>query len=61
MINLEKHKIFVESLNMDVVPISIAYRALEEVAEANTADYEKEVDVAIKQLQETLNNLNLDD
>ena len=43
MINLEEHKIFVESLNMEVVPLSIAIKAVEEVSDEGTMKYFNEL------------------
>ena len=61
MINLEEHKKYVESHKMDMVPYSIAMQALEEVANVSTVEYEKDLELAMNELKETLNNLNLDD
>jgi hypothetical protein len=61
MINLEEHKIFVESLNMEVVPYSIAIQALEELANNSNMEYENQLDEAIQELQNSINNLNLND
>ena len=61
MINLEEHKIFVESLHMEVVPYSIAIQALEELANNSNMEYENQLDEAIQELQNSINNLNLND
>lgn len=58
MINLEDHKVYVDALKMDMVPLSVAIRALKEVMDL-TRDYEREVEEALSKLEDTVNNLNL--
>ena len=47
MINLKEHIIFVESLNMEVVPYSVAKAALEEVSNPKTDKYFNKLDNVI--------------
>ena len=61
MINLEEHKIYVESLNMEVVPYSVAKTAVSEAADYDTGKYFKELDKAVNELQISLQNINLND
>ena len=60
-INLEKHKVYVESLKMEMVPYSIAVQAVQEVNDIDAEKYAQELDNALKELQNSLNNLKLDD
>ena len=59
MINLEEHKIFVESLNMEVVPLSIAKTAVKEAIDLDTMKYFNELDNAVDELQNALKDINL--
>jgi len=61
MINLEEHKIFVESLNMEVVPLSIAKSAVAEVMDPDTAKYFEELDKAVNELQNSIKDINFND
>jgi len=60
-INLEKHKVYVESLKMEMVPYSIAVQAVQEVNDIDAEKYAQELDNALKELQNSLSNLKLDD
>jgi len=60
-IDLEKHKVYVDSLKMDMVPYSIAVQAVQEVNDIDAEKYAQELDNALKELQNSLNNLKLDD
>ena len=61
MINLKEHKIFVESLNMDVVPYAIAKAALEEASDPDTTKYFSKLNNAVNELENVLKDINLDD
>ena len=61
MINLEEHKIFVESLNMEVVPLSIAKAAVKQAIDPDTMKYFNELDNAVDELQNALKDINLND
>lgn len=60
-INLEEHKVFVESHKMDMVPYSIAVEAVKELIDVDTAKYADELESAMMELRNSLNNINLDD
>ena len=60
-IKLENHKVFVPSLQMDMVPYSIAVQALQEAVDVDTEKYAIELENAMKELRNSLNNINLDD
>ena len=61
MINLEEHKIYVESLNMEVVPLSIAIKAVEQASDDDTTKYLNQLDNALDDLKNSLENINLND
>ena len=52
-INLEEHVVFIDRLQMDMVPLSIAKQAVQEAAENNPA-----LDEAIKTISDAMNNIN---
>lgn len=52
-INLEEHKVFIDRLQMDMVPFSIAKQAIEEVA--NT---EKKLDEAMDMITKAMSGIN---
>ena len=53
MINLKEHKVFVEELNMEMVPLKVAEEAVEKA-------YNAQLDRAIKTLSEELTSLKPD-
>ena len=57
MINLDEHKIYIDAHKMDMVPLSIAEQAVEEMKEAAQI---KQLDAAIKTLSEELTSLKPD-
>ena len=61
MINLEEHKIFVESLNTEVVPYSVAVQAIQEILNTNADKYASELEEALGDLKNSLKDLKLDD
>ena len=61
MINIEEHKIFVESLGMEVVPLSIAQQAIDELTDISNAKYFNELDNAVNELETALKDINLND
>ena len=61
MINLEEHKIFVESLNMEVIPYSVAVKAVQEVSDPDTTKYFNELETAINELKNKVKDVDLDD
>ena len=60
-INLDQHKVYVESLKMEMVPYSIAIQALQEAVDIDTTSYAQELENVMKELRNSLNNIKLDD
>jgi hypothetical protein len=54
MIDIEKHKIFIPDLQMDVIPYKVVVQALEEV----NLKALKQIDEALEHLQKAVNQLN---
>lgn len=61
MINLEDYKIYVDSHKMEMVPYSIAIQAVKQATDPDTDKYIKEVENALNELRNSLNNIKLDD
>ena len=61
MVNLEDHKIYVESHKMEMVPYSIAIQAINQAANPDTDEYLEELEKAMEELRNSLNNIKLDD
>ena len=57
MINLDDHKIYINAHKMEMVPLSVAKQAVEEMKEAAQI---KQLDAAIKTLSEELTSLKPD-
>lgn len=60
-INLEEHKVYVDSLKMDMVPLSVALQAVQQATSIDAAKYAKDLEYAMTELHNALNNVNLDD
>lgn len=60
-INLDDHKIYIESHKMDMVPYTVAIQALQEATDVDTEKYATELENAMAELRNSLNNINLDD
>ncbi len=60
-IKLEDHKTYVDSLKMEMVPYSIAVQAVQEATDIDTEKYAIELENAMAELRNSLNNINLDD
>ena len=60
-INLEDHKIYVESHKMDMVPYTVAMQALQEAVNLDTQKYAEELENVMVELRNSLNSINLDD
>jgi len=56
MVNLEEHKIYVDSLKMEVVPLSVANQALEEAVRGT----ETKLDEALNLIKNSLYNIDID-
>ncbi len=61
MIDLTKHKIYVDSHKMDMVPLSIAIKAVKEASTPEVENYAKEFEKAMAELRNSINNIKLDD
>lgn len=61
MINLEDHRIYVESHKMEMIPYSIAIQAVNQAANPDTDKYLEELEKAMEELRNSLNNIKLDD
>ena len=57
MINLEEHKIYIESHKMDMVPLSVAVQG---VQEAVTKETEHKLDEALGLIKKSLYNIDID-
>ena len=57
MINLDEHKIYVESHKMDMVPYSVAMQAIQQAALGNS---EEKLDEALGLIKKSLYNIDLD-
>lgn len=57
MINLDEHKIYIESHKMDMVPYTIAVQALEQALEST----EGKLDEALELIKTSLYNIDLND
>lgn len=55
-INLDDHKVYVESLKMDMVPFSIAQQAVYEMYEYEK--YQAKLDEAMKMIKDAFNDIN---
>ena len=54
MIDIEKHKIYIPDLQMDVIPYKVVVQALEEV----NLKAIKQIDEALENLQKAISHLN---
>ncbi len=54
MIDIEKHKIYIPDLQMDVIPYKVVVQALQEV----NLKAVKQIDEALENLQKAINQLN---
>ena len=61
MVDLNKHKIYVDSHKMDMVPLSIAIKAVKEASSPEVENYAKEFEKAMAELRNSINNIKLDD
>lgn len=61
-INLEEHKVYIESLKMDMVPFTIAVQALNELSlELSSSGYLEELNKAMENLRTSLNSIKIDE
>ena len=55
-INLDEHKVYVESLKMEMVPLSIAQKAVAEMYEYEK--YQAKLDEAMKMMNDAFKDIN---
>lgn len=60
-IKLEDYKTYVDSHKMEMVPYSIAVQAVQEAADIDTEKYAQDLEAAMAELRNSLNNIKLDD
>ena len=60
-INIDKHKVYVDNLKMDMIPYTIAVQAIQEAADIDTEKYAVDLENAMTELRNSLNNIKLDD
>ena len=60
LINIEAHKVYVDSLKMEMVPYSIVLQALNEVNDIDTEKYTKELDSALAEFHKALKSIKVD-
>lgn len=56
-INLQDHKVYVESHKMEMVPLSIALQAVEQAAKIDIEKYTNDLEAAMAELRNSLNNI----
>jgi len=61
MIDLTKHKIYVDSHKMEMVPLSIAIKAVKEASTPEVEKYAEEFEKAMAELRNSINDIKLDD
>ena len=61
MVDLTKHKIYVDSHKMEMVPLSIAIKAVKEASTPEVENYAEEFEKAMAELRNSINNIKLDD
>jgi len=61
MVDLTKHKIYVDSHKMDMVPLSIAIKAVEEASTPEVEKYAEEFENAMAELHNSIKDIKLDD
>jgi hypothetical protein len=61
MINLKEHAIFIEKLKMEMVPLSVAEKALQEVVDGVDAKLEQAMSLIEQSFTQLNNTLNTDD
>lgn len=54
IIKLEDHKVYMASIKTDMVPYSIAVKAVEQVAESQTKEYIEYLQHSMKELHKTI-------
>ncbi len=60
-IKLEEHKIYVDSHKMEMVPLTVAIEAVNQALNPDIEKYTEELENAMEELRNSLNNINIDD
>jgi len=61
MINLKEHAVFIEKLQMEMVPLSVAEKAIQEVVDGVDAKLEQAMSLIEQSFTQLNNTLNTDD
>jgi hypothetical protein len=61
MINLKEHAVFIDRLQMDMVPLSVAEKAIQEVVDGVDAKLEQAMSLIEQSFTQLNNTLNTDD
>jgi len=61
MINLKEHAVFIEKLQMEMVPLSVAEKAIQEVVDGVDAKLEQAMTLIEQSFTQLNNTLNTDD
>lgn len=57
MINLDEHKVYIDQLKMEMVPLSIALQAVHQASQSNLENAVKVLDSTIEGLKGTIKDL----
>lgn len=60
MINIEEHKVYVDSLKMEMIPYSIAVQAIKQAGSVEIEKYMRDLEHATSELHKALNQLGND-
>jgi len=60
-VNLDEHKVYVDSHKMEMVPLSVALKAIKEASSPDVEKYSKDFENAIIELRNSINDIKLDD
>ena len=60
-IKLEEHKVYVDSHKMEMVPLTVAIEAVNQALNPDIEKYTEELENAMEELRNSLNNINIDD
>lgn len=56
-IDLQHHKVYIEDLKTEMVPYSVAVKAVEQMAELQAKEYMEDLEYAMKDLHKTINQI----
>jgi len=59
-IKLEDHKTYIKELKMEMVPYTVAKKAVEEAGSLGTEQYAKDLENAMTELNKALSNIQID-